>query len=161
MVVLSQPQCPLRDQPRRGRSFPIAALALILLVAPSTTALESMPRGLLLIDGEPVAARIADTPEARARGFQHADEAQLRSERIYFRWETPQRPSFHMHNVAAALAIVWIDARDRVIGIDRMDPEQAGYQPPWPAQAALELAPSAVDKLGIAPGSTIRRMPSE
>ncbi|MFP4146273.1 MAG: DUF192 domain-containing protein [Halorhodospira sp.] len=160
MVALSQPQCPLRDRPRRGHSFPIAALALI-LVAPSVTALESMPRGLLRIDGEPVGARIADTPEARTRGFQHADEEQLRSERIYFHWETPQRPSFHMHNVAAALAIVWIDAHDRVIGIDRMEPEQAGYQPPRPAQAALELAPSAVDQLGIAPGSTIRRMPSE
>ncbi len=145
--------------PRRKGLRRAAALLLLLpavVLAPAVQALEGLPSGALLIDGRIVPARIADTPEARAQGFQGASPEAIARERIYFSWPSPRRPTFHMHNVAAPLAIAWIGPQQQVIAVDRMAPERAGYRPPAPVIAALELAPAEAERLGIAPGVTIR-----
>ncbi|WP_200258887.1 DUF192 domain-containing protein [Halorhodospira neutriphila] len=119
-------------------------------------ALEGLPQGALAIDGRIVPARIAATPEARAQGFQGASPEAIARERIYFSWPSPRRPAFHMHNVPAPLAIAWIGPQQRVIAVERMAPERAGYRPPAPVSAALELSPAEAERLEITPGVTIR-----
>ena len=139
--------------------LPLALAAALWAATQACAGVAGMPKGTLLIDGEPVAARIAGTPAARAQGFQHATEAQIQSEAIYFTWEEPRRPRFHMRNVAAPLAIAWIDPAGVVIGIERMAPGESGYQPTAPVGAALELAPRAAERLGLSPGSRVRLIP--
>jgi uncharacterized protein len=101
--------------------------------------LEQMPRITLDLNGATHSVRLAATPETRAQGFQHVPEPQIHHEAIYFQFEEPLRPAFHMHNVAVPLLIAWIAADGRVLDVDLMQPGRAGYRPPAPVVAALEF----------------------
>lgn len=132
------------------------ALALTLLLDPlsGSYGVEDLPTTSTLVGGESIEVRVANTPAARAQGFQHASPEQLSTERVLFVWTEPHRPSFHMHNVSAPLDIAWI-AEGEVITIDRMTPGEQGYRPPEPVDAALELAPAQTEAIGIEPGTQI------
>ncbi len=131
--------------------------AALLAATQAGAGVAELPRGTVLIDGAPIEARIADTPAARAQGFQHASEAQIQSEAIYFTWDEPQRPHFHMRNVTAPVVIAWIDPAGVVIGTERMAPGRSGYRPIEPVGAALELAPQAARRLGLSDGIRVER----
>lgn len=126
-------------------------------MAPRFTPVEQMPVAQIRIDGQPMEVRLAQTSAHKAQGFQGADAQTLAEEMIYFSWQIPKRPSFHMRNVKSPLAIAWIDAEEHVVGVDIMEPEESGYRPPLPVNAALELAPQRAESLGIGVGSTIER----
>lgn len=132
------------------------ALALTLLLDPfsGSYGVEDLPTAMALVGGEPIEVRIANTRTARAQGFQHASPEQLNTERVLFVWTEPHRPSFHMRNVSAPLDIAWI-AEGEVVTIDRMTPGEQGYRPPEPVDAALELAPTQTEAMGIEPGTQI------
>lgn len=116
-----------------------------------------IPTGTILIDGQPVPARIADEPHERAQGFQNTPAAVMAKERIYFAFPRPTRPSYHMENVEAPLAIAWIGPDHRITALSKMKPGQSGYLPPGPIIAALEVTPDQVVPLGLAPGVAVRR----
>lgn len=142
--------------------FGVVALLASLVTSPMvlrawlpSPGVQDLPEVSIHLGGEVVDARVADTPDARAQGFQHASVETLRSELILFTWPGEDRPSFHMEHVAAPLVIAWIDD-GRVIDMAHMQPGQDGYRPPDPVDAALELAPHKAEELGIAAGTRVR-----
>lgn len=133
-------------------------LGLAFAGAPATAAgLGDLPLGTVVIGDTAYPAHIADDSRERGQGFQHVPAEQIRQAMIYFDFPRPITPRFHMHNVAAPLAIAWIDADDRVIGIDVMRPGMSGYAPPAPIKAALELHPDRTESVGLRVGVTVRR----
>ncbi|MBA1147080.1 DUF192 domain-containing protein [Ectothiorhodospiraceae bacterium WFHF3C12] len=140
-------------------------LAVLVLLAcaggAGAAGLADLPVGRVLVDGEAHAAHIADDSRERGQGFQHVPADRIREAMIYFHFPRPVVPRFHMRNVAAPLAIAWIDADGRVIGIDIMEPGGSGYVPPGPITAALELHPARLDALGLDVGSRVRVQPGE
>lgn len=132
-------------------AVPVFVVGLFVAVCASA-GLDALPMGRVLIAGTAYPAHIADDSRERGQGFQHVPAERIREAMIYFQFPGPLVPRFHMRNVAAPLAIAWIDADGRVIGIDIMRPGRSGYAPPGPIKAALELHPDRVDAVGLAVG---------
>jgi uncharacterized protein len=132
-----------------GVSLRPAAVASLLMVLLSCTQVQSgpgaqldwLPTTSIDVEGERFEVRLAETPEARARGFQHVSEHHMHREAIYFHFDAPLQPTFHMRNVAAPLLIAWIDADGAVIGVDLMQPGTAVYGPSEVVAGALEYTP--------------------
>lgn len=115
----------------------------------STAALDGMARAELTLKG-PVgrsvrlAVRMADDDRERAGGFQYVCPATIASTSIYFVFDHPLDPTFHMHHVQAPLDIAFIDAGGVIVDIQRMEPYARGatryryYSPRAVVAAALE-----------------------
>lgn len=139
----------------------LAAILLQLLpaVAMAATAsgssLADMPRARIEVDGRVYAVRLAATAEHRGAGFQHVAPGDMTDEAIYFAYERPARPTYHMHNVARPLQLAWIRPDGRVLGVIRMEPGSGGHRPDEPVSAVLEYTADhpLADRVG--PGSTI------
>jgi uncharacterized membrane protein (UPF0127 family) len=110
-------------------------------------------------DATRLTVRIADDASERAQGMQNLPPAVVRNHPIWFVFREPRRTHWHMRNVRHALDIAYVDADGVVIGIDRMQPEQSGYASDGPISAALEVAAGEAERLGIRPGTRIRRAP--
>lgn len=115
----------------------------------STSALDSMETTELTLSGPDnrsitLQARVADDNRERAGGFQYICPDAIAGTAIYFEFDHPRRPSFHMHNVEAPLDIAFVDAGGLIIDIQTMEPYVLGatrykyYSPPGPVTAALE-----------------------
>lgn len=100
-----------------------------------------MPWACITVAGESHAVRLADSGRLRAAGFQHVPEQATRGEAIYFVYESPRRPSFHMHNVAVPLTLAWIAPDNRVLEVISMEPNSSGHRPNERVRGVLELAP--------------------
>lgn len=135
----------------------LVGLGLLTACADPEPGVYQIPKGTIFIDGRPVPARIADEPRERAQGFQHTPAQVMNRERIYFAFPRPTRPSYHMENVAAPLAIAWIGPDHRITALSKMHPGRSGYRPPGPIIAALEVTPDQVVRLNLAVGVAVRR----
>ena len=124
-------------------------LLLLLLLAPVlssavTGKLSEMPWACITVAGESHAVRLADSSRLRAAGFQHVPEKASEGEAIYFVYEQPQRPSFHMRNVSVPLSLAWIAPDERVLEVIRIQPDSSGHRPSERVRGVrgvLELAP--------------------
>lgn len=67
-------------------------------------------------------ARLADKAKTRAAGFQRVCASTIEAMPILFLFESEAKPSFHMHNVVAAIDIAFIDKRGRIDSIQAMQP---------------------------------------
>ena len=140
-----------------GRALAAALLAGgLLLAGPLFTSESAEQRGLKVWRGmeeqelelrpggdappRRLAVKVADEPSEWQQGMQHLPVTAIREHPIWFVFPEPITPSFHMHNVAAALDIVWVDDAGRVLAVDRMVPETAGYRPPGAIRYVLETA---------------------
>lgn len=140
----------------------IAAVSMFLLLSIVTvhagqSRIDAMPTGMITVDGREFEVRIARTPALRAAGFQHADPGRMAGEAIYFRYDSPRRPSFHMHNVPRPLLLAWIAPDGRVLRIIRMQPESHGHFAPQPVGAVLEYTEEHPLAARVRPGTRISR----
>ena len=102
--------------------------------------------------------RVADQPAEWQQGMQFLPADTIRAHPIWFVFQEPLTPSFHMRNVATALDIAWVDPSGRVLAVERMTPDTAGYRPPGPILYVLETAAGQAERLGVRPGA--RLMPA-
>jgi uncharacterized membrane protein (UPF0127 family) len=124
----------------------VRAGCILLLLAPVlssavTGKLSEMPWACITVAGESHAVRLADSSRLRAAGFQHVPEKASEGEAIYFVYEQPQRPSFHMRNVSVPLSLAWIAPDERVLEVIRIQPDSSGHRPSERVRGVLELAP--------------------
>lgn len=116
---------------------------------PTTPAVDDMAEAELVLAGPggrtvSVAVRVADDFRKRAAGFQYICPESIEDTAIYFEFERPRRPSFHMNNVKAPLDIAFIDGDGVIVDIQQMEPYVLGakhhdtYSPPGEVSAALE-----------------------
>lgn len=122
------------------------ASAILLLLAPlmasaAGSRLAEMPWACIRVAGESHAVRLADTGRLRAAGFQYVPERAARGEAIWFVYQPPRRPSFHMNNVTVPLTLAWIAPDNRVLEVIRMQPNTSGHRPSQRVRGVLELAP--------------------
>lgn len=140
----------------------LAAILLPLLVAAAhagQSSIEEMPRARIDVDGHVYPVRLAVTSEHRAAGFQHVAPADMSDVAIYFVYDPPVRPRYHMRNVARPLRLAWIRPDGRVLGVIRMQPETSGYHPAEPVAGVLEYTGDHPLADRVAPGSTIVLLP--
>lgn len=147
-----------RNPPRPGNAFAVAGpitrsvtihalvSGVLLLLAPvlasaAESRLSEMPWACITVAGESHAVRLADSGRLRAAGFQYVPERATEGEAIYFSYEEPRRPSFHMNNVVVPLTLVWIAPDNRVLEAISMEPNSSGHRPSGRVRAVLELAP--------------------
>lgn len=115
----------------------------------NTQALDDMAKAELVLAGPgarliTLVVRVADDFRARAAGFQHICPETIEETAIYFAFDRPRRPSFHMKNVKAPLDIAFIDRDGVIVDIQRMEPYVLGakhhetYSPPREVAATLE-----------------------
>ncbi|GEM_PF-1854610 len=119
---------------------------ILLLIVPvlsgaAGSKLPRMPWACITVAGESHAVRLADSDRLRAAGFQHVPEQTAHGEAIYFVYDPPRRPSFHMRNVAVPLTLAWITPDNRVLDVIGMEPDSSGHRPSERVRGALELAP--------------------
>lgn len=100
--------------------------------------IDAMPAGTIAVEGQVHEVRVPRTPEHRAAGFQHVAPERMAGEALYYRYDPPRRPSFHMHNVARPLMLAWIAPDGRVLQVIRMRPGSDGHLAPEPVGAVLE-----------------------
>lgn len=75
---------------------------------------------------------------------------------MLFAWKKPVRRPFWMKGVAIPLTVAFIDARGRVIQIERMQPQTTAYH--WPREsimAAMEARTPLFQRAGVRVGSKI------
>lgn len=141
-------------------SRPVVAILLLwLLVAVAQAGgspLADMPTTRIDVDGRVFAVRLAATTGHRAAGFQHVSPATMSDEAIYFAYDGPTRPSYHMRNVARPLLLAWIAPDGTVRRIIRMAPDSSGHRPPGPVVAVLEYTADHPLADHVRPGSNIR-----
>lgn len=112
-------------------------------VAPGCySALADMPQTTLTVAGTQNCVRLAATAADRAAGFQDVPGARMDAEAIYFVYDEPRRPTYHMYNVAHPLRLAWIAPDGHVQRVISMQPETTGYRAPEPVTAVLEFTPA-------------------
>lgn len=126
----------------------------------STPDLDSMTWGQLWIDADgadPVElpVRLAVTPAQRAAGMQHLCPDAVAANPMLFVFSQPQFVGFHMNNVHADLDIAFIGPDWHVIEVARMV-QGGGASSGARIRAALEVKAGDAERLGIAPGTTLR-----
>jgi uncharacterized membrane protein (UPF0127 family) len=97
-------------------------------------------------------ARLADTPERQAAGFQCASPGEIQRTLILFDFGREIHTHFHMQNVAAPLDIAFIKADGRIFSIQTMRPGPELHGPLGPFRWALEAPAGFFVKHGIAQG---------
>ena len=118
---------------------------------------------MIFADGTRLAADVADTDEARARGLMFRD-ALAEDEGMLFVFETPQRYAFWMKNVRMPLDILWLDGRGRVVWlVESAPPCEADpcptYVPGAKASSVLETAGGFARRHRVAVGDTVSISP--
>jgi uncharacterized protein len=139
------PGGPRQRVPRSANAvLALTALASLLSCAQvpaASHALSDMPPAVIRIDGDEHVVRLAATPSTRMQGFQDVPEDELHREAIYFQFDAPLVPAFHMRNVAAPLWIAWITPEGYVAEMVLMEPGRRLYSPREPIAGALEYSP--------------------
>lgn len=137
----------------------VAAMSVLLLLSIAAAAgqsrIDAMPTGRITVDDRAFEVRIAETPALRAAGFQHAEPERMAAEALYFPYERPRRPSFHMRNVPRPLLLAWIAPNGRVLQVIRMRPESRGHRAPSPVGAVLEYTENHPLAARVRPGTRI------
>ena len=117
--------------------------------------------------GNVIAAELADTTEARARGLMFRPSLE-KNRGMLFTFAEPQPWSFWMKNTRISLDIIWMDGNKKIVHIERNVPTCSRtddgcpqYQPNENALYVLELAAGSADALKLDRGATLRfQLPS-
>lgn len=105
-------------------------------------------------------AKVADTPERQAAGFQCATPGEIRSQFILFDFGEEVWTRFHMRNVPAALDIAFARADGSLVAILRMEPHPTRlYGPMTPFRYALEARAGFFAEAGLTRGPARLRAP--
>ena len=100
-----------------------------------------------------VRARIAETSEQTAAGFQCSTPEEIQKNLILFDFGREIYTQFHMHNVPAALDIAFAKEDGKVFAILRMDPSPTAlYCPMGGFRYALEARAGFYESQGIRQG---------
>jgi uncharacterized membrane protein (UPF0127 family) len=100
-------------------------------------------------------ARVADTPEQQAAGFQCATPREIQEHLILFDFGREILSQFHMQNVPAPLDIAFAKADGRIFAILRMEPSPTAlYGPLGAFRYALEARAGYFASQGIRPGES-------
>ena len=145
---------------RRRAAAGLVVLLLAALLPPARApaggpAIDAMPRIALEAGGRVFEARLAGRSDLRAAGFQHVPAARMDREAIYFAYERPVRPSYHMRNVARSLLLAWIGTDGRVRRVIRMAPGSTGHEPDRPVTAVLEYTAAHPLAAHLRPGMRV------
>lgn len=121
-------------------------------------AFASMPVRMVSLDSGQkkiaLRAKLADTSERQAAGFQCATPQEIQRNLILFDFGEEILTQFHMQNVPAPLDIAFIKADGRIFAILRMEPgATALYGPMGPFRYALEARAGFFESQGIRQGS--------
>jgi uncharacterized membrane protein (UPF0127 family) len=121
--------------------------------------MESTTAYVIFPDGFRVAAEVAATAAARARGLMFRDSLDERAAML-FPFDLPGRYGFWMKNVRIPLDIIWLDARGRVVWIvERAAPCTTEpcpmYVPEAEASYVVEVIGGFVQAHGVAVGDSV------
>jgi uncharacterized protein len=112
--------------------------------------------------GVAIQAEIADTPQKRATGLMYRDHLK-KDHGMLFVFSEPQAWTFWMKNTKIPLDLIWMDAKKRVIYIERnvpictrTDDSCPQYRPNDDALFVLEIAGGTVDGYKIENGSKLQ-----
>ena len=98
-------------------------------------------------------AKMADTAERQAGGFQCATPEEIQRHLILFDFGQEIASQFHMNNVPAALDIAFVKADGRVFSILRMEPSPTKlYGPMGSFRYAIEARAGFFESQGIRQG---------
>lgn len=108
---------------------------------------------------------LADTAELRARGLMEVDGLGG-ADGMLFRFGAPTGSAFYMLKTRIPLSIAYFDEGGAFVGAQDMvpcpddddDPPCPRYPAPGPFTDALEVAAGDLGRLGVGPGSTLRRL---
>jgi len=112
--------------------------------------------------GTVIQAEVADTPQKRATGLMYRDHLEKDHGMLFF-FDQAQEWTFWMKNTKIALDLIWMDAKKRVIHIERSvpictrtDDSCPQYRPNEGAMYVLEIAAGTVDGLKIEKGTKLQ-----
>ena len=151
-------------------SFVMSAIAENIECEVDNAALQAMYRSTVSFEsssGEDiplasVSVKTADNNATRAQGFQRVCASTIAATPILFLFANPVVPSFHMHNVVAAIDIAFIDAQGKIESIHAMQPyslllkDKPLYSSKRPIVAALEARPGFYSDNNLVEGDTVR-----
>jgi uncharacterized membrane protein (UPF0127 family) len=144
----------------------IASVLLITAVsntgAGSTSAANETLIPITTPGGVTILAELADTAEKRGRGLMFR-ESLAKDRGMLFTFSEPQQWTFWMKNTRISLDIIWMDAKKRIVHVERNVPTCSRtddgcpqYQPNDAAVYVLELAAGVADSLKLQRGVTLK-----
>ncbi len=156
--------------------LPIAGVALFIVVVGFLTKYAgqgnlSLPSGpkqpdnLLMVGGQNVRVRVADTDSERRKGLSGTSSLP-EDEGVLFVFEKMDtRPGFWMKEMQMAIDILWIND-GRVVQIDRNAQPEPGvadnqlriYRPTSEVDYVLEVNAGWSDRVGVAEGNTVENL---
>jgi uncharacterized membrane protein (UPF0127 family) len=136
-------------------------LLLALVLAPiHVRASEGIPVITLTINQTKVVAELVATPELRATGLMNRFSLQP-DHGMVFVFDRPQPLGFWMKNTYVPLSIAFIDASGKIVNIEDMKPlDESTIWSRGASLYALEMKQGWFASKGIAPGDTVRGLPS-
>lgn len=109
----------------------------------------------LAVQGHPVDAELADTPETRSWGLQGRSGLAEGTGMLFF-FPQEDRPTFVMKTVSFPLSIAFIRADGTIVHIARLNPgDRHEATPPVPVNYVLEMPQGWFAARGIGPGSRV------
>ncbi len=141
-----------------------AVLAILAAAALPAQAAHAVRRGTVVLpSGRVLQVEIADTPEARARGYMYRDDVP-EGEGMLFFMQTLDFHPFWMKNCKVGLDILWLDEKWQVVHIEREVPPCKAdpcpdYQPLQASLYVLEMRSGSSAKEGIKIGDRIQYYP--
>lgn len=148
------------------RTFIVGLLSLaVWALGPGTVLSAPATSPLIRVQtpsGTVIQAEIADTPLKRATGLMYRDHLEKDHGMLFF-FDQAQEWTFWMKNTRIALDLIWMDAKKRVIHIERnvpictrTDDSCPQYRPNDGAMFVLEIAAGTVDGLKIEKGTKLQ-----
>jgi uncharacterized membrane protein (UPF0127 family) len=144
--------------------MPIAVRLFVTCLAAALPRLASgageLPTAALSINGHPIIAELASTPEQQAQGLMH--RFSLKPDHgMLFVFERTERRSFWMKNTYIPLSIAFIAPDGRIVNIEQMAPHDES--PHWskaPVRYALEMRKGWFAERSIVPGDRVVGLPA-
>jgi len=121
-----------------------------------TLLLREMKMVDLTVNGHPVAAELADTPQSRSYGLQGRRGLAPDHGMLFF-FPEPLRPGFVMKTVSFPLSVAFFRRDGTIVHIGRLSPGQRGsVRPPVAVNYVLETRQGWFAARGIRPGGRVR-----
>lgn len=146
----------------------ILGVAIALIISSSSWSPDTDPKEIvqktsgtkktIYIQNVKLAVDIADEPHEQTRGLS-GKEYMAENEGMIFVFSESIIPAFWMKDMKLALDIIWVDAENTIIGIEKnvsTDTFPKIFSPPSPIKYALEVNANWSDKNQINPGDKLR-----
>lgn len=133
-----------------------AALALA-----GCTSKSNLPVRTIQVDGHPVTAEIAATPDTRSRGLMHRDSMPAQHGMLFIYPDEAPR-GFWMKDTRIPLSIAFADKTGTIVRIADMTPFSLERVPSlYPAMYALEMNQGWFAEHGVEKGDQITGLPTD